>query len=407
MRDILDSMLEELGAMFSGHFVPYYKTALAVAGIVAVLFSVVFAHSTIFEGRIAVVDLDHSKLSTELIERINTSSYIKVGQVMHSPTDVVRLTAHDRHLGVLYIPKGLEKSVVTGTRTVTLGYWSDDSNASQNAEILQALHAFIPEAGVEFGIQTVSRLGLGEEAVQAAMLPMTLKSRNLFNPVHSATNSTVIAFVYFFSSLFYGLTTLMIVGRLKVTGLWRSVVFARSPFALIARIVPYSLFLTTGITVVTAVLVLGGQLRFEGNYWMYLPSIFMTGMAFGMLALLMAWHTANPGQGAGLMTFLVPPGFILGGATMATGYAAPWAYWASYAFPLVWQYRFWRDVAVRGEETVHMLSTYGAYLMYLTVLAALIVVRFYFARRKLSEENEALASDLKVLAPEQMPPKAT
>ena len=405
MRNIIKSMHEELCAMLSGHFVPYHKTALFVAGLTTVLFSIVFAHSTIFEGRIAVVDLDNSRLSTELIERINTNSYIEVGEVWHSPVNVVKLTAHDRHLGVLFIPKGLEKSVVTGTRTVTLGYWSDDSNSSQNAEILQNLNEFIPEAGAEFGAVTVSRLGLGDEGTQAAMQPMALKSRNLFNPVASATIRTVIGFIYFFSSLFYGLTTLMIVGRLKVTGLWQREVFRRGPGALIARVAPYAFFYTTGITIMTAILTIGGQLRFEGNYFMYVPSIFMSGMGFGMLAIIMSWHTGNPGQGASLMTFLVPPGFILGGATMATGYAAPWAYYASYAFPLVWQYRFFRDVGVRGEETVHMMSTYGGYLLYITVLGIIITLRYWHTKQEVDRENLDHEKDLEAVGPQGAQPE--
>ena len=99
----------------------------------------------------------------------------------------------------------------------------------------------------------------------------------------------------------------------------------------------------------------------------------MTGLAFAWLGLLLAWRTPNPGAGASRMTFLVPPGFITGGATMAAGYLPPWAYDLSYAFPLVWQYRFWRDFAVRGVPTSAMMATYGAYLIYLTVIAALVV----------------------------------
>ena len=67
----------EIARALSYLLVPYHKTAIAVAAVTTVLFSIVFAHSTIFEGRIAVVDLDHSKLSTELIEQINTNSYIR------------------------------------------------------------------------------------------------------------------------------------------------------------------------------------------------------------------------------------------------------------------------------------------------------------------------------------------
>lgn len=86
-----------------------------------------------------------------------------------------------------------------------------------------------------------------------------------------------------------------------------------------------------------------GQLRFDGNYFIYLPSIFMTGLAFTWLAFILSWKTSNPGEGAGKMVFLVPPGFIMCGSTMAVGILPIWAYYASYELPLVWQYRFYRD----------------------------------------------------------------
>lgn len=212
--------------------------------------------------------------------------------------------------------------------------------------------------------------------------PMQLKNRHLFNPTNTATNSTSIAFVYFFSSLFYGLATLMVVGRLKVTGAWDQAVFNRGPLALMCRMVPYAFFYTTGITVVSALLVTFGQLRFEGNYFAYLPTIFMTGLAFGWLALILSWSTQNPGEGASLMTFLVPPGFILGGATMAVGFLPLWAYYISYAFPLVWQYRFYRDFAMRGQTLAQMLPTYGAYLIFLTVIASVVVLLYYRTKRQ-------------------------
>ncbi|MFM1102723.1 ABC transporter permease [Yersinia enterocolitica] len=382
MQNIVKSMLDEVGAMMSGHVIPYQKVAIVVAAVIALLFSLVFSHSTVFEGKIAVIDLDASNYSTALIQKINTSPYIEVTQVLHSPMNPEILTAHDRNIGVLYIPKGLEKSLKTGDRTVRLGYFADHSNSAQNAEVLQNLNEYIPELGAELGAEHIAALGFGREGTEAVLSPMQLKNRHLFNPTNTATNSTSIAFVYFFSSLFYGLATLMVVGRLKVTGTWDQAVFNRGPLALMCRMVPYAFFYTTGITMASALLVTFGQLRFEGNYFAYLPTIFMTGLAFGWLALILSWSTQNPGEGASLMTFLVPPGFILGGATMAVGFLPLWAYYISYAFPLVWQYRFYRDFAMRGQTLAQMLPTYGAYLIFLTVIASVVVLLYYRTKRQ-------------------------
>ncbi|RXA95493.1 ABC transporter permease [Yersinia sp. 2105 StPb PI] len=383
MQNIVKSMYDEVAAMMSGHVMPYHKVAIVVAGGIALLFSLVFSHSTVFEGKIAVIDLDASQYSAELIQKINTSSYIEVTQILRTPVNPEILTAHDRNIGVLYIPKGLEKSLKTGDKTVRLGYFADHSNSAQNAEVLQNLNEYIPELGAEIGALRISSLGLGREGTEAALSPMQLKNRHLFNPTNTATNSTSIAFVYFFSSLFYGLATLMVVGRLKVTGAWKTAIFNRGPLALMCRMVPYAFFYTTGITVVSALLVLFGQLRFDGNYFAYVPTIFMTGLAFGWLALILSWSTQHPGEGASLMTFLVPPGFIMGGATMAVGFLPLWAYYLSYAFPLVWQYRFYRDFALRGQTLAQMLPTYGAYVIFLTVIAFVLLLLFYRTKRML------------------------
>lgn len=377
MNNALLSIKDEVMAMMSGHFIPYHKTALIVAAVVALLFSLVFSHATVFEGKIAVIDLDSTSTSTALVQKVNTSPYIEVTEVIRTPINPEILTAHDLNLGVLYIPKGLEKSLTNGNKSVRLGYFADYSNEAQNAKILQSLNEYIPELGAEISLSRISALGLGRQETEATLSPLQFKSRALFNPTSSSTNSTTINFVYFFSSLTYGLTTLMIIGRLKVTGAWQNDIFKRGVFALLARIVPYALLYTTGITLITAVLVVFGQLRFDGNYFTYIPSIFMTALAFGWLAFILSWTTHHPGEGASRMVFLVPPGFILGGATMAVGLLPFWAYTISYAFPLVWQYRFYRDVAMRGMSTLSLLPTYGAYLIYLTLIASIVTILYW------------------------------
>ncbi|OCG21031.1 multidrug ABC transporter permease [Gilliamella sp. wkB108] len=373
MQNIIKSILEELDAMLSGHFIPYYKVSLGLAAIIALIFSLVLSHGAVFEGKIAVIDLDASNYSTELISKINTSPYIEVSEVIRSPVNPIPLVSHDRNLGVLYIPKGLEKSLKKGDQTVRLGYFADDTNDAQNAKVLQSLNEYIPELGAELSVNQVAALGLGRDGTEAVLSPMQLKTRYMFNPASASTISTIIYFVYFFSSLTYGLTSLMIIGRLKVTGMW-NIALERGPLALLARTIPYALFYTTALTLITALLVNFGQLRFDGNYFAYLPSVFMTGLAFGWLGLLLSWTTNNPGEGASRMIFLIPPGFIMGGSTMAVGIMPLWTYYLSHAFPLVWLFRFFRDFAMRGRSLIDMLATYGAYIIYLSIIAFVVVM---------------------------------
>lgn len=83
MNEILSSIVAEVQAMRSGKFIPYHKMAAAVALIVTVIFSVIFSHSTVFEGRISVIDLDGSKASVQFIHALDASSYIVNCGVVH------------------------------------------------------------------------------------------------------------------------------------------------------------------------------------------------------------------------------------------------------------------------------------------------------------------------------------
>lgn len=379
MSGIMQSITSEIEALRSGRFIPYHKLALVVSILTMVIFGVIFSHGSVFEGTINVIDLDNSRYSQNLIASCNSSSYIKVNRVFHYPVDPESLTRHDQSLGVLYIPRDTEKNVQAGKQAVNLGYFADYTNEAQNAEIIETLNEIT-------GIYAAQASGAEET-------PISMKIRRMFNPTFSSTNATIISFIYFFSSLYLGLTTLMITGRLRVTQQWDNVVLRRTPVELIARLIPYVLIYVTAISIPTALLLCFGQLRFAGNYLAYLPSLFMTGLCFGMLALLYSWSSTDPGHGASMMIFLVPPGFILGGATMAVGVVPDWTYVLSHMFPLVWQYRFWRDFAMRGTELISMCDLYGMYLIYIAVLGILITLRFYREQYKKSQPMPPAMAD--------------
>ncbi len=379
---MIESMREEIEAMVSGHFIPYHKLCFLVALIVTTIFSFVLSNNKILDGKVAVVDLDRSHTTATLIERIDASAYIEVTSVFHTPVDVKQLLAHDAQLGVLYFPHGTEETLKRRDETVRVGYFADNANVAQNAETLQALSAILASEGAAFSASAVAQLGLNPQQTEAILHPMSLSTRYLFNAVGSWTNTLLNGFLHFFSSIYLAIALLMVIGRLHVTGLWRSVVFTRSPFSLIARIVPYASFYTAVITLAMGVSVAFNDMRFVGNFLAYVPCIFGVGLSIGMIAMLCTWNHATPAGGPAFMTFFIPPGFIFGGVTIALGYLPQWVYYVSNAFPLVWQFRFFRDFGLRGMTLTDMLPVYGGFLIYLSILALFIVIRFYRSKKE-------------------------
>lgn len=366
MNEILRSIVAEVQAMRSGKFIPYHKMAAAVALIVTVIFSVIFSHSTVFEGRISVIDLDGSKASVQFIHALDASSYIHVQEVIRYPLECDFMLRHDRVLGVLYIPDGFEEALKR-SESSGIKYFADYLNEAQNAEVIETINSV---AAAFVTPQGTSAAGIRTEI------------RRLYNPAFTATNGTLSAFLLFFSSLYLGLTVLMVPGRLRMSGEWEREVMTHSPLALMARAIPYALFYTTAISVMIALLTTFGQLRFAGNVLLYVPALFLCALSIGWMGFIYAFKATNPGQGAELMIFLIPPGFILGGATMATGVLSHEAWLFSHCFPLTWLYHFQRDLVGRGLSTDQMLPLFGAFLIYLSILGLLLTLRFARERRR-------------------------
>ena len=395
MNKIIAAVDEEFQAMLSGKFIPYHIAAFMMAIMITLIVSVCMRHGEVFEGKIAVIDLDCSHLSTTLIEKLNTSAYVEITEVYHSPVAVRDLTAHDKNIGVLYIPKGLEKELKRKDSTFNLGYFADYSNLGQNGQAIANLSDMIAVLGAENAAPEIAALAQSSgEKVKALLQPMNMVKRELYNPTTSASITFCSAFIYFFSTIILGLTSVMLVGRFKVSMRWNAIL--EDGFAcLLARLLPYALIYTTAISLVTSPLIIFGQMRFEGNYFAHLPSIFMTAFSIGVLAMLVTWKTSQPSEGSSRMILIVPPGFILGGSLLASGYMPEWVNTVKFAFPLTWQYEFWRDFSMRGLPLSDMVKSYGQYALYVTVITSLLALIYHKSRNnyfemKKEEKTEAV-----------------
>ncbi len=261
MKGIRKSMASEREAMMSGRFVPYQKLAVLVALITAFAFSIALSHDVVFEAPVAVVDLDQSRWSAALVEKLNASPSLSVRAVVHSPSDPRAMTRGDRFVGVVYIPKGAQARILRGDRTLTIGYFADDSNTAQNGEVYSVLNEIAAELGAERAVSRsdgVLSLGKNSNETQALMSPLRMGFRYLTNPTGQATTATVVSFLLFFSMMYHGLVSLMIVGRLRVTRSWDGEVLSGSFFGFLARGVPYAFIFTAVVTTALAVLILLG-----------------------------------------------------------------------------------------------------------------------------------------------------
>ena len=364
----MNSLKDELRYLFSGQGMPYEKVAVMVAVVITVFMTVLLGNNFAKDAHIAVIDLDNSKYSHEIIDKLNASQYMKVTAVLNTPAEPKTLFYRDQNVAVVYLPRDLEKNRYTADAG-SIGVFYDNTNTAQTADIKSALNELIA-------------IDNQQAAGGAAQSGISLHERNLFNPAASTSNGETQGFLFFFSSMFFTFATIGMIPRLRLSGKLDRILEQGNPFDLMVRIVPYGGCLLTALFVGMAILRIWGDMVFSGHVLTFLFTQFFYICVLGMLSLLMGWTASNPGIASSRMILFIPGGFILGGPTGPIPELSGWVQTLSHIFPLTWEFHLVRDIITRGAGLTDISREFGAFLLYIGFVAVLFCFVFYKARAR-------------------------
>ena len=354
---------------------PYEKVCLMVAVVVSIVLGLMLSSNFSHDAKVAVIDLDNSAYSRELTNRINASEFMKVTAVLNTPTDPTELFYRDQAVAVVYFPRGLEKDRYTGTEN-HVGVFYDNTNTAQTSDVKVALNEII-------GLDNAAAAGDPGSTNDTLQGTIGLADRNLFNPNGSNYNVEVQGFLFFFGSMFFTFATIGMVPRLRLTHQLDQILLEGTPWELIVRLVPYGACLTVSFVFGMALLRITGDMTFSGSLLTFLFLQIFYVLTVGMLSLLFGWTAANPGIASSRMILFIPGGFIFGGPTGPMSFYPDWVLNLAHLFPLTWEFHFVRDVIARGAGFMDISKEFGAFLLYMAVVAVLFCAKFFSARRAL------------------------
>lgn len=224
---MMKSFRDELRCLLIGRGMPYEKIAFVVSLVITVLFTVMMGMNYAKDTPITVIDLDNSRYSRELVQKLDVSRFLKVQAVLNSPADPKVLMYRDKNYAVVYLPEGLEKKHYNG-EACEVGVFYDNTSSASLSGVREALNEIVADAN---NPSSGSR-----ESLQGGML---LVDRLLFNPHDSAANGEVVGFLTFFSSMFFAFAMLSLVPRLKMEGKYYLTLRKGMAFDLMQRAIPY------------------------------------------------------------------------------------------------------------------------------------------------------------------------
>ena len=371
----MNSLKDEVKFLFSGQGMPYEKVCILVAMVITVFLSVILNGNFAKDAKVAIIDLDNSAYTRELTNRIEASEYMKVTAVINTAMNPKELFYQDRAAAVVYFPQGLEKDRYTGVAT-NIGVFYDNTNTAQTSNIKEALNEIV-------GLDNAAAQGDVGSTNDSIRGQLSLASRNLFNPQDSKDNGETLGFLFFFGSMFFTFATIGMIPRLRLSHQLEPILLEGTPWDLIVRILPYGGCLLVSWVLGLAVLRVWGDLSFSGNLLTFLFIQLFYILTVGALSLFFGWTAANPGIASSRMILFIPGGFVLGGMTGPTTFFAPWVVKFSHIFPLTWEFHFQRDIIARGAGLGDIAQTFGAFLVYMGIVAIIFCLRFYASRRAL------------------------
>ena len=139
-----------------------------------------YAHRTMDDLPVAVIDMDHSVVSRELVRQLDAAP--KIATVGY---DQLPEAQHDlawrKLFAIVVIPLDFEKRVLRG-EAVTVPIFGDATNRMANGQIQQDISATYTELSLRYNRERLMRGGFSEVQANVLLQPAVGQLTDLFNP---------------------------------------------------------------------------------------------------------------------------------------------------------------------------------------------------------------------------------
>ncbi|MGJ4860346.1 ABC transporter permease [Labrys sp. La1] len=362
--------------------------------LIAVL-SVTFSAGLVTRLPIAVLDLDGSELSRQVIRTVDATPDTAIGMRVADLGEGKRAIQSGKIYGLLMLPKNLERDVFAGRQPQVVFFYNNQL-MTPGGLASRGVNNAVPavEGAVRISLRT-SR-GTLAAAAQQAITPIPVQTQALFNPTLNYAHfllacilPAVLQIVIVLSSVYaVGLDTqtrhrLRILRRLG-KGLWP---------ALAGKMLPYTLIFLGVLGLSDAILfgLLGLPLR--GNPFLLLAAGTLYILACQFYGLVLTLFIKPVASALSLATLIVSPAFGYMGIGFPRLGMNAFAYWWSAGLPGTWYLTARIDQTLRGtppDLSLHPIAILLAFVIGLALLAGLKLE--LMGRHTQAEKRAALAA---------------
>ena len=333
---------------------------------VILFFAVFFSQEVVGSLPVAVVDEDNSHLSRRLVSMLYaTHETAIVEEVVDMAEARSKLLAGDV-VGVVEIPDGFAKQVLSGVPAVVV-YYDSGTNISTASLSAKGVQSAVTSFGVGVALQRAEIAGAMPDEAMAQVMPIGFTTYGLFNPWLNYAYYVAPCFLVMILVIASMLSTIYAVGselRYGSSVEWLRSANASLVGALMGKLAPITLAMWL-LSVVAGALIFGlFGTPMQGSWVVLVVGTLTLVIAYQAVALFVVALTASLRLSLSLGGGYSVLAFTFSGVTFPTMAMISWVQPFTMLFPYTYYMELYIDQAVRGVEWWFSMSEIAAMLLF-------------------------------------------
>ena len=148
---------------------------------VILFFAVFFSQEVVGSLPVAVVDEDNTQLSRKVVSMIRATHQTADVEELANMTEARSKLLSGEVVGVVEIPDGLAKNILSG-ESAEVVFYDSGTNLSANSLSAKGVHTAVTSFGVGVALQRAEMRGITADEAMAQTMPIAFSTYGLFNP---------------------------------------------------------------------------------------------------------------------------------------------------------------------------------------------------------------------------------
>lgn len=346
--------------------------------ILMAVMAVVFAPGIPRDLPVAVVDLDRSDLSREVVRMVDVSSGVAVAAQMPDLSAARHALVAGQVYGVVLIPPQFERDLLSARQPELVTLYNNQFLTIGGIVSRASTQAFAT-FGAGAGVQALISNGKVPELARIAVQPIPVQQSPLFNPALDYVQFLLASLMPAVLQIFMTGAAALVVAqdiqrdrgaaRLRVLG-------GSTGVTLVAKLLPYALAYSVALLVADAVMFGIFDAPFNGSLGLHLIySLFfvISSLALGAVLACVAGETLGA---LGMTGVLTGPAFGFAGVSFPRLTMNGFSYWWGALIPLTPYLELRTDQVLRGTPMAYSLPTFWGFALQAAIYVTLAVLLF-------------------------------